>query len=307
MKRFAIFIAGLLFVASALATTYVPVQLLNPVGSTAGQAPISTGATTPPTWGNVTAATLVAQAANTVVANVTAASASPTAVALPSCSTANSALKYTSASGFSCGTAYSLTSGTLAQFAATTSAQLAGIISDETGSGALVFATGSAINPTSTGLSTPGTGAFTTLNASANDVLQYSNTAGQTIVSGSLVTVTTWTKIFDRVNANFNASTGTFTAPATGYYQISGQLNFAAATGVVAAQYSAIIVYNGVAGITQSVYQESVSSAPVTVNFNAVVSLVAGQTLLVQAFQSSGASRTLQTGAASYLAISRLP
>jgi hypothetical protein len=34
-----------------------------------------------------------------------------------------------------------LKSGTLAQFAATTSAQLAGVISDETGSGALVFAT----------------------------------------------------------------------------------------------------------------------------------------------------------------------
>lgn len=34
-----------------------------------------------------------------------------------------------------------LTSGTLAQFAATTSAQLAGVISDETGSGALMFAT----------------------------------------------------------------------------------------------------------------------------------------------------------------------
>jgi len=35
----------------------------------------------------------------------------------------------------------SLTGGTLAQFAATTSAQLAGVISDETGSGSLVFAT----------------------------------------------------------------------------------------------------------------------------------------------------------------------
>lgn len=38
-------------------------------------------------------------------------------------------------------TGLGLTSGTLAQFAATTSAQLAGVISDETGSGALVFAT----------------------------------------------------------------------------------------------------------------------------------------------------------------------
>lgn len=35
---------------------------------------------------------------------------------------------------------YALTTGTLAQFASTTSAQLAGVISDETGSGSLVFA-----------------------------------------------------------------------------------------------------------------------------------------------------------------------
>jgi hypothetical protein len=38
-------------------------------------------------------------------------------------------------------TGLGLTSGTLAQFAATTSAQLAGVISDETGTGALVFGT----------------------------------------------------------------------------------------------------------------------------------------------------------------------
>jgi hypothetical protein len=38
-------------------------------------------------------------------------------------------------------TGLGLTTGTLAQFAATTSAQLAGVISDETGSGSLVFAT----------------------------------------------------------------------------------------------------------------------------------------------------------------------
>jgi len=46
------------------------------------------------------------------------------------------------------------TSGTLAQFASTTSAQLAGVISDETGSGSLVFAT----SPT---LTTPNIGAAT--------------------------------------------------------------------------------------------------------------------------------------------------
>jgi hypothetical protein len=44
-------------------------------------------------------------------------------------------------------TGLGLTSGTLAQFAATTSSQLAGVISDETGSGSLVFGT----NPTFSG------------------------------------------------------------------------------------------------------------------------------------------------------------
>jgi len=45
---------------------------------------------------------LPAQAANTVVANATASSHSPTAVSVPSCSTTNSALQYTSGTGFSC-------------------------------------------------------------------------------------------------------------------------------------------------------------------------------------------------------------
>ena len=114
--------------------------------------------------GKVGLASLATQAANTVVANVTASSASPTAVALPSCSTANSALQYTSGTGLSCGTTFALTSGTLAQFAATTSAQLAGVLSDETGSGSVVFGT----NPTITGATiSGGSGSFTTLAASS--------------------------------------------------------------------------------------------------------------------------------------------
>lgn len=111
---------------------------------------------------------LAAQAANTVVANVTGSSASPTAVAIPSCSAPNSALQYTSGAGPSCATAFGLTTSTLAQFASTTSAQLAGVISDETGTGALVFAT----NPTLAGFSTT---AASTFGASAN--LSYSTPA----------------------------------------------------------------------------------------------------------------------------------
>lgn len=58
MKRF--FTAVLFAILSPLlfAATTTPVQLLNPTGSTAGQAILSTGASTAPTWGNVSAAAL---------------------------------------------------------------------------------------------------------------------------------------------------------------------------------------------------------------------------------------------------------
>jgi hypothetical protein len=104
------------------------------------------------------------------------------------------------------------TSGTLAQFASTTSAQLAGVISDETGSGSLVFGTSPTLttavaaaspsrtdssnalattffvqdrflNPPAIGSGTPAAGAFTTLSATEPsnglNTLQVTNTGSQ--------------------------------------------------------------------------------------------------------------------------------
>lgn len=102
MKRLITGAIALLLSIAASATTLNPVQLLNPAGSTSGQAPVSTGPTTAPTWGNVPATALAAQAANTVVANVTGSSASPTAFAMPSCTGAANALGYTSGTGIIC-------------------------------------------------------------------------------------------------------------------------------------------------------------------------------------------------------------
>lgn len=132
------------------AATLSPVQLLNPAGSTTGQAIISNGPSAAPTWGSVSAVNLAPVAANTVLGNFTGSSAAPTAFAVPSCSTANSALRYTSGTGLSCGTAFALTSSDLSQFASTTSAQLAGVLSDETGTGAAVFGTSPALGGTPT-------------------------------------------------------------------------------------------------------------------------------------------------------------
>ncbi|WP_155630492.1 hypothetical protein [Burkholderia territorii] len=172
MKR--LFVGALCALLSAFAfgVTYTPVQLLNPAGSSAGQAIVSTGSSSSPAWGGIGVNGIAAIAANTILANATGSSASPTAFAMPSCSTSNSALKYTSGTGITCGTTFALTTGTLAQFAATTSAQLASVISDETGSGALVFAT----NPTLAGATFS-----STLNiSSSNPFAVFNATSGTT-------------------------------------------------------------------------------------------------------------------------------
>lgn len=143
MKR--ILVSALLALSSlAFGATLAPVQLLNPAGSSAGQAIVSTGPSSAPGWSNVIASGLVAQAANTVLANATGSTATPTAFAMPSCIASDNALRWAPGSGFTCANAIALKSSGLNQFAATTSAQLAGVISDETGTGALVFGT----NPT---------------------------------------------------------------------------------------------------------------------------------------------------------------
>lgn len=78
MKRILTGLTGLILSAAALAATLNPVQLLNPAGSTSGQAIVSAGASTAPGWGNVP------------VANVTGGAplASPTFTGVPAAPTA---------------------------------------------------------------------------------------------------------------------------------------------------------------------------------------------------------------------------
>lgn len=59
MKKLILAACAALLSFSAVATTLNPIQLLNPAGSTVGQAIVSTGATTAPAWGNVSLSTLM--------------------------------------------------------------------------------------------------------------------------------------------------------------------------------------------------------------------------------------------------------
>jgi hypothetical protein len=139
MKK--LILAVLTFAAStAFATTFTPIQLLNPAGSTSGQAIVSTGASSAPAWGGIGVSGIAAIAANTVLANATNASASPTAFAMPS-TCASGSLQWTSGTGFVCSTALSAT--TLAASGITTLSNAATVsyssalfsVSDTSGTG----------------------------------------------------------------------------------------------------------------------------------------------------------------------------
>jgi hypothetical protein len=164
-------------------------------------------------------------------------------------------------------------------------------------------------SPTFTGTVTTAALNATTLNASGNDALVYSNTSGQSIPNNTATTITGFTKVVDRVNANFNAATGTFTAPATGYYQVSGAITFGTATGVSPSAYTIAVVANGVTVAQGRVDQGTTASVAVQVAIPlTVVSLAAGQTIIIQATQNTGSARTLSTAAAlNFVSINRLP
>lgn len=114
--------------------------------------------------GKVTNADLATQVANTVLANATGSIASPTAVALPSCSTTSSALNYISGTGFTCNVAIN-------------ASQLLGFTWN---------------SPGTIGATTPNSGVFTTLTANTGAAVANGLTvsSGGESVSGGLIVST---------------------------------------------------------------------------------------------------------------------
>jgi hypothetical protein len=185
--------------------------------------------------GGLPPASLAAQAANTVLANVSGLSASPTAAALPSCNVAGSALAYTSGTGFSCRTGFGIAASPLSQFAATTSAQLAGVISDETGTGALVFGTA----PTISNLNATGTPTAPTATAGTNTT-QLATTAFVLANSGGCTSCTITTPNIVGVTNGSNAAAGS-----VGEFPTPTNLTNVSLTAGVAANVSSVSLTAG--------------------------------------------------------------
>jgi hypothetical protein len=187
------------FTSLAFGATLTPVQLLNPVGSSSGQVIVSTGSSTAPGWANVPATALsgitpVANGGTGLAAltqyNVMAGNGT-SAVSLigPGASgtifVSNGAASYPSFQTVA-SLSLALTTGNLSQFAATTSAQLAGVLSDETGTGSAVFGT-------SPNITTPNlVGVTNASSAAAGSVGEYAAnaTSGTSITSGVTINAT---------------------------------------------------------------------------------------------------------------------
>ena len=128
-----------------------------------------------------------------------------------------------------------VTTGTLAQFAATTSAQLAGVISDETGSGQLVFATLPTFGTSGIKLSGFTSGTTQILSAATAGTSVITMPAGTDTLVGKATTDTLTNKTLTTPTINGATITGTVTSTAT----VSGEtLNNTILTGTLTAASS---------------------------------------------------------------------
>jgi hypothetical protein len=129
-----------------------------------GSALISGGVGIAPAWGKVPLGTLATEAANTVLGNGTAGIASPTALAMTSCSTSSSAVSWTANTGFGCNTAINAAT-------VTTNANLTGPITSVGNVTSIASQTGTGSTfATSAGPTFSGTTGVATLNFSAAGV-----------------------------------------------------------------------------------------------------------------------------------------
>jgi len=133
---------------------------------------------------------IATQAANTVVANVSSSTASPTAAALPTCSTTSSVLQYTLGTGFSCNTgitANSATTATTANGLATTTSPVVVSAAAAPSAGQVLTAT----SATAASWAAPTAAAGVAAEASVATAQTRSNTAyGALTTAGPAVTAT---------------------------------------------------------------------------------------------------------------------
>ena len=201
--------------------------------------------------GNFSAGVITATSVNKVAITAPATGSTLT-IADGKTLTASNTLTFTgtdaSSVAFGAGGTVAYTGGTLAQFAATTSSQLAGVISDETGSGALVFGTSPAITTSIT----TGSASFDVFNTTATTVNAFG--AATTLAIGNTATAAQTVNMF---TASTGASTYNF---ATGATATTTTKTLNIGTGGAAGSTTNVNIGSSVAGTT------TISSPNITIS-----------------------------------------
>lgn len=305
---------------SAGAATLSPIQLLNPTGSTAGQAIVSTGAATPPAWGGPSATVLTgivpvahggtncAAAGGTCLDNISGFSTTGFVYR----NSANSYVIITppiiqgvGGTGLSNLAAHQLVVGGSGNAMTALGVGTSGQVLTSGGAAAdPVFS--STINSVSVGATTPSTGKFTTLSTTAMSRVKASSTNAQTIANNTFVTITTWTASQNQ-GSNFVASTGVYTAPVAGDYDVRAALRGASLAPASTSQFIVAVLVNGTEVKQGGAMQPATAAVP-QASVSTIVTCNAGDTITIQVFQNTGATVTLDANpTANWIVISQLP
>ncbi|HDR8931677.1 TPA: hypothetical protein QDA84_001703 [Burkholderia vietnamiensis] len=149
---------------------------------------------------------------------------------------------------------------------------------------------------------------FTSLALTASAKVLAVNTSAQSIPNNANTVVTGWTAAVNQ-NSNFVDSTGIFTAPRAGFYQVSASIGFASAAFSAGQNVAVVILKNGTAVVQGARTVETTVTTPQYAPPTSVLLQCAqGDTISIAAFQNSGSAVALNSGGTIvYLSISEAP
>jgi len=146
-----------------------------------------------------------------------------------------------------------------------------------------------------------------TIKTTAMSRVKASTTNAQSIPNNAFTAVTTWTTTQNQ-GSNFVASTGVYTVPVAGDYDVRAGVRFTAATGVIGTQVLIAVAVNGTNVYQSGMAQQNTSGFASQAAGSWLVTCNAGDTITIRAFQNSGAAMTLDGGTgANYVQISQVP
>lgn len=162
-------------------------------------------------------------------------------------------------------------------------------------------------SPPAIGGTAPAAGKFTTLTTTSMSRVKAGTTNAQSIPNNAFTAITTYTTTQNQ-GANFVASTGVYTAPVAGDYDVRAGLRFTSAAGVVGTQIIIAVFVNGVEVYQSGSVSQSTSTDSIGASGAWIVTCAANDLITIRAFQNSGLAMTLDgTAPPNFLNISQLP